>query len=848
MIEIPGYRIIRELGRGGMATVWLALQQSVDREVALKIMSPSLLADPNFGERFLREARIAAKLHHRHVVGVHDVGRHHDIHFIAMEYLPGGSFKVVDGQPRAPTEVLRVVREIAMALGYAHRKGFIHRDVKPDNILLHDDGSAALTDFGIARANDSATRMTRTGAVIGTPFYMSPEQARGRPLDGRADLYSLGVVLFELLTGRLPYVADDPLAVGIMHITEPVPALPATLSPLLALVERMLAKTPEQRFQSGEELASAVHALELDIADGRWPQLGMPDDLYRRRIHAESAHTVPLPAATTPTTPAPGRTEPALARAGTEIGDGREGGKRAEPALGRVDQIGALDTLPANYRPQLAPLRRSRVGWLLLGVLLLSLGLAAWLGQDRLRALLPRSAVAIALEQAQAAVAAGHLVEGSDSARSLYESVLRLDPDNSMARAGLQSVGTALLAQAEAALDRDELARARAIASSARAVLGGGQVLDALERRLREREGQDERVGELLEAARAAQAAARWDGPEGAIALYQRILIADADNAVASKGLRDVLEAMVVEAGAAIDQGDLSTARRLTERVASVSSDYASLPGLRARLAEAQAGAEQRLQQDLARADALLKQGVLDRPADNSALAMYRLVLARDPDNLRAATGIKQLARALLARAEQALAADDLVSAGRDLDQARALDAGVSGLGSLAGRLRDARERREIAAERTQVDPERQTAVQKLLDEAALLSVRGDLIDPPGANAFDKYRSAQAIDPNNAEVQSGLSNLPDRAKVLFEAAIGEQHNFSAGSYLSVVSQLAPTDAALPTMRQRLAEAYLKQALAEHRSGKPSAAAKSLARARKLRPDLPGLVEAEEMGK
>ncbi|MGE3104705.1 MAG: protein kinase, partial [Lysobacterales bacterium] len=822
MIEIPGYRIIRELGRGGMATVWLALQQSVDREVALKIMSPGLLADPNFGERFLREARIAAKLHHRHVVGVHDVGRHHDIHFIAMEYLAGGAFKVIDGQPRAPTEVLRVVREIAMALGYAHRKGFIHRDVKPDNILLHDDGSAALTDFGIARANDSATRMTRTGAVIGTPYYMSPEQARGRPLDGRADLYSLGVVLFELLTGRLPFVADDPLAVGIMHITEPVPRLPPMLAPLTALVERMLAKTPEERFQSGEELAAAVHTLELDIADGRWPELGLPDEHYRRRIRAESAHTMPLPATTTPSTPVLGRSESALARAGTEIGADREGGKRAEPILGRVDQMGAFDTLPGRHRPRPATPRRHRVGWALLGMALL-LGIAGWLAQDRLRALLPRSEVATALEQAQAAVAAGRLAEGSDSARSLYESVLRLDPDNSMARTGLQSVGAALLVQAEAALDRDDLVRARAIAGSARAVLGGGQALDTLERRLREREGQSERIGELLDAARAAQAAARWDGPEGAIALYQRILVADADNAVASKGLRDVLEAMTVVAGAALDQGDLASARSLADRIASVSGDYASLPGLRARLAEAQALAKQRIQQDLARADALLKQGALDQPDGNNALALYREVLRRDPDNLPAAAGIRQVVRALLAAVERALAAGDLEAARKHLDKARSLDAGAAGLARLANRLRDAKERHEIAAERAQVDPQRQATVQKLLDEAALLSARGELIDPPGANAFDKYRSAQAIDPNNAEAKSGLDNLPDRAKVLFESAIGEQHHFAASSYLSVVGQLAPNDAALPTMRQRLAEAYLKQALAEQQAGKPAAA-------------------------
>ena len=258
MIEIPGYKILRQLGRGGMATVYLAMQESVQREVALKVMSPSLLADPDFGERFLREARIAAKLHHRNVVGVHDVGRTGEYHYIAMEYLGGGAVLAKDGTPRPVGFALRVTREIATALNYAHAKGFVHRDVKPDNILLREDGSAALTDFGIARASDSATHMTRTGTVIGTPHYMSPEQARGRPLDGRADLYSLGVVLYELLTGRVPFHADDSLAVGIMHITQPIPILPERLYALQPLLNRLLAKQPEDRFQDGAAVADAI--------------------------------------------------------------------------------------------------------------------------------------------------------------------------------------------------------------------------------------------------------------------------------------------------------------------------------------------------------------------------------------------------------------------------------------------------------------------------------------------------------------------------------------------------------------------------------------------------------------
>ncbi|HEX7914826.1 serine/threonine-protein kinase, partial [Rudaea sp.] len=345
MIELPGYQILRQLGRGGMATVYLATQESVQREVALKVMSPALLADPDFSERFLREARIAAKLHHRHVVGIHDVARSGDYNYIAMEYLGGGAVLPRDGTARPLAFALRVTREIALALDYAHAKGFVHRDVKPDNILLREDGSSALTDFGIARALDSAARMTRTGAVIGTPHYMSPEQARGKSVDGRADLYSLGVVLYEMLIGRVPYHAEDSLAVGIMHITEPVPVLPENLVTLQPILARMLAKQPDDRYQNGRQLAEAIERLERAIAAGEHPELADTVAANTDDLRFGGAHPTtfidderPVSGSTRPTTPVAAlhhRTDPALGRlddlgeTGSYRAVGRDAGRRA---------------------------------------------------------------------------------------------------------------------------------------------------------------------------------------------------------------------------------------------------------------------------------------------------------------------------------------------------------------------------------------------------------------------------------------------------------------------------------------------------------------------------------------
>ncbi len=261
MIAIPGYSIERELGRGGMATVYLAVQESLGRRVALKVLDPTLAAsDPGFSQRFIREGRIAAALRHRHILAIHDVGVHAGQAFLALEYLPGGSAAEQAGRMPA-REALRLLREIAGALAHAHAAGIVHRDVKPENILRHDDGGFVLADFGIARAADLSL-VTKEGSTVGTPAYMAPEQWRSQAIDGRADLYSLGVVLYQLLTGRVPYRGSDGWAIGMQHMQAPLPELPVEFAGLQALLAKLMAKDPAARFQSGAEVVAAVETLE----------------------------------------------------------------------------------------------------------------------------------------------------------------------------------------------------------------------------------------------------------------------------------------------------------------------------------------------------------------------------------------------------------------------------------------------------------------------------------------------------------------------------------------------------------------------------------------------------------
>jgi len=273
-VRIPGYRVLRTLGVGGMATVYLAEQQSLEREVALKVMSPTLAANADFCEQFLKEGRITAKLGHPNLVTVHDIGTHHEIYYMASEFLPAGSLRERLQAGMRVAEALAVARDVASGLNYAHEMGFVHRDVKPGNILFRANGSAVLADFGIAKAMKSISSATMAGNAIGTPDYMSPEQAQASSVDGRTDLYSLGAVLFEMLSGRRPYVANDPYAVALRHVTDAVPTLPEPLAWLQPLIDTTMAKDREMRYPTGEAFIAACDAL---IAEHPHVALGSRD-------------------------------------------------------------------------------------------------------------------------------------------------------------------------------------------------------------------------------------------------------------------------------------------------------------------------------------------------------------------------------------------------------------------------------------------------------------------------------------------------------------------------------------------------------------------------------------------
>jgi len=310
------YRIIEPLGRGGMASVYKAYEEALDRYVAVKVLPPEFMHDPTFAERFRREARVVARLEHPNIIPIFAFDIAEGIPWMAMRFIAGGTVSaLLRGAPgRLPRErVIAILRGVADALDYAHGKGVIHRDVKPHNVLVDEEGRIYLVDFGVAKMVETSSGLTATGMISGTPQYMAPEQITALTVDQRADIYSLGIVAYELLTGRVPFVADTPIAVLMKHVSDsiPLPSPDEVPEPMVRALLKCTAKKPEDRWPT---TGAFVDALERGRAEAEAPAaLPHVPTTVDLRVPA-----LPPPAAPTvsPAAPSPGPAPPARPPAG----------------------------------------------------------------------------------------------------------------------------------------------------------------------------------------------------------------------------------------------------------------------------------------------------------------------------------------------------------------------------------------------------------------------------------------------------------------------------------------------------------------------------------------------------
>ncbi|HUA79333.1 MAG TPA: hypothetical protein VL997_03095 [Dyella sp.] len=553
---------------------------------------------------------------------------------------------------------------------------------------------------------------------------------------------------------------------------------------------------------------------------------------------------------------------------------------RTEPKLGNLDQLDR-PLPPVNIDDGLPQIKvepiyqrnpppdddydpRPPRGWKIpvLIVVLLAIIAGLWINQNRLRGMVPRTDFDNVLHRAQIALQQGHL-DGTDgsSARELFEAARALEPDNDSARQGLNEVGRAEIARADAALQAGKIGEASDALTNARELLGGGSDVDRLSEAIAKAQVSSGHTDTLIAQAQQALSDDKLDGPDGAAALYQRVLAAEPDNAVARHGLDQVGDAMAAQIQKALTTNDIATASTEIDRLAAISPTNSQLPTLRAALSAQQAQASGALTDAISQGNDALRAGRITGDGDDTALAHFKAALAIDPNNAQAKAGLGQVAEALVVQANAAIDAGDADHARQLLDQAESFAPKSADLIAARARLQQPpsapqetlptntiAKTHAVAKSDQGADDEgdttppvaltgqQQIQVADMVQRARQAAARGDIMSPPGNCAYDLYRGALSIDGNNPEALSGLQALPGLVQRQFNDALRGGNLAKAGSLLDALDNLAPGDTVLAISSQRLASAWFDQAEQQLDSGDRNNAASSLEQGRRLSPN------------
>jgi len=848
LIEISGYKIIKEIGHGGMSTVYLAIQKSVYRYVALKAMSSHLVHDETFTKRFLSEARIAARFRHPNIISILDVNVVDGVPYIAMEYVPGGELSTERIKSMSLTEKLSVLVQIADALGFLHKQNFVHRDIKPANILFREDNSVVLTDFGVARDQTATSGMTLTGYIIGTPHYLSPEQAQGGAVDARSDLYSLGVLMFRVLTTRLPYIADDAISICTMHVHADIPDLPKEFKKFDQIIKKAMAKLPEDRFQSANEFIDNL----ISVTGSKTAQLlqRSVEGVALEAIHSEDVET--------------------STRKQVQITEA-DLGTKIQPTLGNIDLIRSVDNRNLkNKRKQKTSRTRSEfwqgrdkrivfgglVGVLLVIVIVIFVSMP----DKKISLEEPPATPPISLEPAHTDERIDQAVEpeaspkeapsGIDvllihgyealeqgiyvqpfqfSALGYFREVLELEPGNVQAQMGLESLANALLDLMEASLSRGEMGVAEQLLSEARLTESADptrlvRLQDVLQGRGGASNGQDEEIAQLLARGYDYLASNQLTQPADANAVseFNQALLLDEDNADAIRGLEQVGIRYLVLARDQISSGNWNRAESFWQNSNNYAPGAVGADDVRKILDENKLARASRQQQnqpppasvpnmevvpyrlpplELTGNESL---GALYRQAEQAkksgdrmkAYALYKEVWRRDPDFGRAKKRLNSGAGSYINVASRDILKGDLLSARKNLSIALALDASHFRFDSVRRDYLTAVDRSGVASmAQSQSTSIADIQIKSIMEEAEFNHSKFELDSAnrlAARKAQERYREVLAMRGDYQAARNGLNRLFQDFLGAARQALSQSRNDDAAWFLGNAREISPS--------------------------------------------------------
>ena len=642
-MEVDGFTIHREIGRGAASIVYLATWEAVGREVALKVAAEDAARDPDVERRFSREYELAAQVDHPNIVKVYEAGTD-NLPYIAMEYLDGGSLIARLGRGMSASDAVRIAKQVALALDTLRGHGIVHRDVKPEHILFRGRDEAVLTDFGIA---EEAAAAASSGAVVGSPRYMSPEQAAGGAADSRSDLYSLGVVFHLMLTGDIPRVSDD----GDVAAARSVGRLPAPVAMFQDVVDRWLSNDPAERFQTGAEVILAL------------------DDVALR-------DSTPLP---------PARVDPVST-------------EEVRSVAGSAFATTAVRTEAAR-----GPRRRA-VSVAFTSMIAVAVVLAGYFGVAE-RAAIADFLARTGLTEDVSATAAWKVAEGLrlDPNQSLaaivaaYRHVLDNDPEYPGALERISTVAAAWKADIDVALESDDLALAEAKLNESLGVFPQDEELTLLFERLSARRRAD-RIMQDTNALLASQGMSHEPSASTAIQAYQEVLQRLPGHAEAQVRLDELAGHYAGLAERSVLEGDVPGAMDRLGRAVAANPDYAALDSVRGRIAQA-ATLQAEIDELLNRASDYRAAAALVDPPEANAAEIYHRVLATDRDNAVAQQGLLEIAASVLAQFGEFLDAGDFDDAKHLADRSSVVGLGDVPVSEMRARYDAEIERRQAVAD-----------------------------------------------------------------------------------------------------------------------------------------------------